>query len=193
MDPYFSGIEDTNMFYKQLDKTEIYFEFGSGGSTYQAAIRNNIKKIFSIESDKVWHEKLQTLIHHKSHIHFIYNELNTKPNTWGHPGPNCTIQQKKIYSNQILLIDKNIAKNISLILIDGRFRVACCLKCFNVISDNCVIAFDDFIGRKQYHIVLNYYNIIEQTSTKNMVFLKKKPTIQFVPKEIIEKYELIAD
>ena len=35
-------------------------------------------------------------------------------------------------------------KEIDLVFIDGRFRIACCLKCFDIISDNCYIAFDDF-------------------------------------------------
>jgi hypothetical protein len=43
---------DKEMFYKHLDNSKIYFEYGSGGSTYQASIRNNIIKIYSVESDK---------------------------------------------------------------------------------------------------------------------------------------------
>jgi hypothetical protein len=43
---------DKLMFYKFLEKSTNYFEFGSGGSTYQASIRKNIKQIYSIESDK---------------------------------------------------------------------------------------------------------------------------------------------
>jgi len=40
------AINDKKMFYKYLDNSKIYFEYGSGGSTYQASIRNNIIKIF---------------------------------------------------------------------------------------------------------------------------------------------------
>ena len=36
---------DKRIFYKYLDNANYYFEYGSGGSTYQASIRNNIKKI----------------------------------------------------------------------------------------------------------------------------------------------------
>jgi hypothetical protein len=35
---------DKQMFYKYLDKATHYFEFGCGGSTYQAVLRQNIKK-----------------------------------------------------------------------------------------------------------------------------------------------------
>ena len=31
------------LFYTYLDNTNVYFEYGSGGSTYQASIRKNIK------------------------------------------------------------------------------------------------------------------------------------------------------
>ena len=54
MEPWLN-INDKIMFYKYLNKTTNYFEYGSGGSTYQANIRNNIKKIYSVESDKDWH------------------------------------------------------------------------------------------------------------------------------------------
>ena len=44
MEPCFAGENDKKMFYKYLDNTNVYFEYGSGGSTYQASIRKNITK-----------------------------------------------------------------------------------------------------------------------------------------------------
>ena len=38
---------DKIMFYKYLNSAKVYFEYGSGGSTYQAAMKNNISKINS--------------------------------------------------------------------------------------------------------------------------------------------------
>lgn len=188
------GNNDLKLFYKYLDNCTVYFEYGSGGSTYQSYIRNNIKKIYSLESDFDWHNKLKTLLmDNNDKIDFIYNEMNSNPNTWGYPGSNCSENQMINYSNQILLLDPNEIQKIDLILIDGRFRVACCLKCFNVINNECLIAFDDFLPREKYHIVLDYYDIIEQTEDNNMVILKKKSNINNVPINLIEQYELIAD
>jgi len=181
---------DKIMFYKYLDKSTKYFEFGSGGSTYQASIRNNIKQIYSIESDLEWHNKLKEIFKDKNHINLIYNEMDTKSNTWGYPGPNSTEDQKINYSNQIISLDKNLSNNIDLVMIDGRFRVACCLKCFNVINDECLIAFDDFLDRPEYHIVLIYYEIVDQTDDDRMVILKKKQNIKSIPDKLIKKYEL---
>jgi predicted O-methyltransferase YrrM len=116
--------------------------------------------------------------------------MYTQPNTWGHPGKNATDIQKKNYSNQITKLSKEEQENIDLVFIDGRFRVACCLKCYDIIKDNCLIAFDDFLSRpKHYYIVLKYFDMIEKTKDNRMVILKKKKNV-IIPKKLIEKYEL---
>ena len=187
---------DKKMFYKYLDKCSIYFEYGSGGSTYNALIRDNVKKIYSVESDYKWLTKLKDIIAEKIDIKkknkFIsfFNEMDTQSETWGYPGKNATIAQKIKYSNYILDLDETEQKNIDLILIDGRFRVASCLKCFDVINDDCLIAFDDFLNRPEYNIILDFFNIIDSTSDKRMVILKKNLNVN-VPKQLIQKYELV--
>ena len=180
---------DITMFYNYLKNATVYFEYGSGGSTYQASILKNIKKIYSVESDIQWQNKLKQLITNPN-IHYIFNEMNTQPITWGHPGKYATNIQKKNYSSHMINLSKEEQKNIDFVLIDGRFRVACCLKCYDIIKDNCIIAFDDFLIRPEYHIVLNYFDIIEKTIDNSMVILKKKKNVN-IPKEVIEKYELI--
>ena len=195
MEPYFNK-NDKEMFYKYLNMVKVYFEYGSGGSTYQANIRPNISKIYSVESDSVWLNKLKNICvsqEDKKDIRYIFNEMDTRANNWGNPGKNATDIQKKNYSNHIRNLNIEEQLEIDFILIDGRFRVACCLKCFDVINDNCLIAFDDFLNRGQYHIVLDYFDILEKTEDNIMVILKKKKNIVSVPKEILTKYELISD
>tara|TARA_Y100000389_G_scaffold118252_1_gene115451 strand:- start:231 stop:809 length:579 start_codon:yes stop_codon:yes gene_type:complete len=192
MEPHFS-INDKNLFYKYLNNVNVYFEYGSGGSTYQASIRKNIKTIYTVESDITWQEKLKkTIINPDIDLNYIYNEMDTKPNTWGNPGINSTNIQKINYSNQITKLSKKQQDSIDLVLIDGRFRVACCLKCYDIIRYNSYIAFDDFLNRPQYHIVLEYFDIIDKTHDNTMVILKKKNNVN-VTKELIEKYELVKD
>lgn len=183
---------DKLMFYKYLEKSRTYFEYGSGGSTYQATLRENITKMYSVESDSQWHNKLKTILNNNNKVCFIYNEMDTQPNNLGYPGPKSTEIQCKTYSEHILLLNENERKNIDLVLIDGRFRVACCLKSFQAINNECLIAFDDFLDRPHYHIVLNYFDIVEKTQDNRMVILKKKEGINFVPEEIIKNYELIS-
>lgn len=179
---------DRKLFSEYLGNTNVYFEYGSGGSTYQAS-KHNIKKIYSVESDIEWNKKLKEIIDHED-ITYIFNEMDTRPRNFGNPGPNATNEQMANYSEHIRKLSEEEQKSLDLVLIDGRFRVACCLKCYDVIRDDCVIAFDDFLNRPDYHIVLNYFEIINKTSDERLVILKKKSN-KFVPNELIKKYELI--
>jgi hypothetical protein len=179
------------MFYKYLDNATVYFEYGSGGSTYQASVRDNIVTIYTVESDMQWLEKVKQNVQ-TNKVRYLFNPMDTRPNTFGTPGPNSDASQWINYSNQILNLTRDEQQNIDLLMIDGRFRVACCLKSFHVITSDCVIAFDDFFNRPQYHIVLEYYDIIEKTKDEQMVMLKKK-NIPSIPDDVIKKYELIRD
>jgi len=182
---------DKAMFYKYLKQANVYFEYGSGGSTYQASTNDNIKEIYSVESDSEWQTKLRSIISNPI-VTFIFNEMDTQPNSWGQPGKNSTKEQRREYSNHIRNLSIEEQKCVDMILIDGRFRVACCLKSHGLISESCVIAFDDFLNRPGYHIVLDYYDIIERTTDDRMVILKKK-TDTDVPRSLIERYELIPN
>ncbi len=187
MEPHLAEL-DKKMFYRHLNNISVYFEYGSGGSTYQASIRPNITKIYSVESDPEWQNKLKQMIKHPNVTHF-FNEMDTQPNNWGNPGKNATTIQQINYSNQIRRLNKNEQESIDLVFIDGRFRAACCLKCYDLIKDDCLIAFDDFLNRPHYHIVLDYFDIVEKTENNRMVILKKKKKVS-IPQKIIEKYEL---
>tara|TARA_B100000902_G_scaffold399940_1_gene473804 strand:+ start:735 stop:1436 length:702 start_codon:yes stop_codon:yes gene_type:complete len=186
--------EDRKLFYKYLEKASTYFEYGSGGSTYFASTKGNINKIYSVENDKKFLEILDKRIRDKNktvELVWLYVETNTQFAKWGQPSHNVRNEQCISYSNQLSNLTNEEIKQIDFILIDGRFRVACCLKCFDLISDTCLIAFDDFIPRKNiYGIVLEYYNIIDQSISNSMVILQKKTNINSIPLELIQKYEL---
>jgi protein O-GlcNAc transferase len=190
MNPYFSKI-DVLMYYDYLNNANTYFEFGSGGSTYQAVKRSNIKTVYSVESDINWYNKVNTIINNNK-LNFMLVDLKCMTNNWGNPGVNSKKEDWIKYSNSLRDLNKDDISKIDLILIDGRFRVACCLKSFDVIDDKCLIIFDDFLNRPQYHIVLNFFDIVNKTKDKRMVILKKKKCIG-PSVEIIQKYEIIQE
>lgn len=185
------GLGSLPLFMKYLQKCSNYFEIGTGASTYAASKIDGIQNIYSVESDKNWIQKIAENIQDKDKVIFLFNEMGTNGN-WGYPGKHATNQQKINYSDQIHALTDEQFKTIDLILIDGRFRVACCLKCFNKMNDECIIAFDDFTIRKYYHIVLDFFNIIDNDQGCTMVILKKKQNVS-IPKSLIEKYELISE
>jgi hypothetical protein len=192
MQPNFKQ-NDKKLFYKYLNKSQYYFEYGSGGTTFEASITPNIKKIISVESDYTTHTKIKNMITtNKDKIVFQYCDMKTLPNTWGNPGKNSTLNDWINYSGQILNLNKELSSKIDLIVIDGRFRVACCLKCHLVINDDCIIILNNFFNRSYYHIVLGFFNIIEKSEDNCMVILKKNK--KNVPSlDLIKKYEEIKE
>lgn len=192
MEPYLKP-NDKQMFYKYLQTATHYFEYGSGGSTYQAASSENIQKVYSVESDFEWHNKLKEILHDKTNISFFYNEMDASPNDWGNPGPKSTPVQWEQYSSYYPQLPPEERRKVDFILVDGRFRVACCLKSFAYMSDSCILAFDDFGYRPFYHIVLDFFRIIDVTQDNNMVILQKKPGVDSVPDSLIEYYEHVKD
>jgi hypothetical protein len=180
---------DRQLFYKYLANTHIYLEYGSGGSTFQAS-QLDLHTIFSVESDIDWHIQLLTQIKRKDHIQFKLVDLKSKPNTWGRPGPDSTQDDWRRYSDVVRTLGTDT--RLDLVLIDGRFRVACCLKCFDVVTSECRIVFDDFLTRPYYHVVLDFYEIVDQTEDRCLVVLQKKD-VPPPSSELIARYELIAD
>ena len=146
MEPHFS-LHDHAMFENYLHKAQNYFEYGSGGSTYHAAMSGNIKKVYSVESDREWFDELKKILKNNSKVTYLFVDLKSKPNDWGNPGEGSTEEDWKKYSGQFPQLNDMERKKVDMILIDGRFRVACCLKCFEGMNPNCTIAFDDFLNR----------------------------------------------
>lgn len=189
MNPLFKK-NDINIFKKYINQSKVYFEYGCGGSTYLASLCDNIQKIYTVESDIEWLNKVKFNINVKKDITYIYNDMLTTPNTYGIPGKNATDIQKIEYSNKFI---RTLPNNVDTILIDGRFRVACTLKLYPYINENTIIIFDDFLDRSYYHtIILNYFNVIDYTSDKSMAVLQKKINLD-IPKSLIQKYELLKN
>lgn len=195
MEPHLKPL-DLQLFKKYLENPEhhYYFEYGSGGSTVYALNCSNIEHVYSVESDKKWILKIESEIGNKKikdKLQFMELDLHVEPNSWGTP----IIDDKPkwhLYSDAILQLNQETIQKINVILIDGRFRVACALKLYQHINDDCIILFDDFFPRPHYHIVLDYYEIIDKSADNNMAVLKKKIN-KTVPIDLIQKYEHNTD
>ena len=159
----------------------IYFEFGSGGSTNVASYYK-LNNIYSVESDVNWHNKLKN-----NSINAIYLTVDLKTNgNIGIPGPGTNVEDWKRYIQAY-----KSEYNADIILIDGRFRVACGLDIFSKIKNNTLILIHDYENRDYYHILEKYYIKIRKWDTLSAFF--KNPKITSVPKEVYEKYIYIYD
>ena len=96
--------------------------------------------------------------------------IDLKSTFAGYPG-NCTnINDWKKY---IQAYKKEY--NADIILIDGRFRVACALDIFPKIRSDTAVLIHDYETRNQYHILEKYYTKIHSWDT--LALFIKKPNI----------------
>lgn len=150
------GSKKANMYFvTKLKKSKFYFEYGSGSSTLLAK-KLNINFI-SLELDYFFFIKIKNIINNNN-IKFI----NLGPvGEFSYPILKIDYQIKKyiLYINQFF----KKKKYPDLILIDGRFRIACCL---NLLRQNfkilkkITIILDDYKKREKiYKTVKKFYNI----------------------------------
>ncbi len=123
----------------------VYFEFGSGGSTNVASYYE--VKTYSVESDVRWHNKLK-----QNKIKANYITIDLKVKSLGYPGKETNINDWKKY---IQAYKSEYMADI--IMIDGRFRVACALDIFSKIKNDTIVLVHDYTKRKGYHIIEEYY------------------------------------
>jgi len=152
--------DERKFFRDYLYRSKHYLEFGMGEST-RMAIYSPVCTIDAVESDPTFIIK-----HPKVNVHYA-NIGQTKGG--GHPINNENRKSWHIYYN-LEVFDRN---NWDLVLIDGRFRVACCLA---VLLKQCdpFIMFHDW-HRESYHQVLEFTNVID--SHGEFVVLKRQSNI----------------
>lgn len=160
--PMMSPIE-VELLTKYYSKAGIYFEWGSGTSTIYAS--QIIPKIYSVESDKPFHDVVKSLIPSYRDVKYLTIDLHGTMNL-GYP---VGATDKEI-RNYYTAYKKEY--NADLILIDARFRAACGLHLLDKINENTIVMIHDFPNRPKYHILLKYYNLIESADT--LAILKKK-------------------
>ena len=171
--PVMSDI-DLKSFLYFMKPENIYFEFGSGGSTNIASY--NKVKTYSVETDVKWHEKLK-----KSGIVANYITIDLHASSFGYPGNDTNINDWKKY---IQAYKKEY--NADIILIDGRFRVACALDIFPKIRNDTLIFIHDYKDRKPYHILERYYIKLKVWDT--LALFIKNSNINSIEDEIYNKY-----
>ena len=183
--PYMS--EKERIFLKAcLKNSRKYFEFGSGGSTFYALVYSNAL-IFSLEADSEWVEKmLEYDLIKKSignRLKFYLVDIG-KTKKWSYPVNNEFKTAYPMYSRGLLDVIGG-GDDIDLILVDGRFRVACVLQAILYCRQDVKILIHDFTCREYYFVVKNFLDIVYECET--LVLFKKKDVID--RSEVLRLYE----
>jgi len=132
---------------KYLKPDMIVFEYGSGGSTL--FFQKHVKKIISIEHDRIWYKKMVKYLNKKDiffkNYFLIEPEKSIKRNNKKKDNSQSTL---KVYSNlsfkkYVNSIDKYPQKYFDVIFIDGRDRNSCVTKSITKIRQDGIIILDN--------------------------------------------------
>lgn len=182
------------IFDKAINDSHHYLEFGLGGSTLRA-IQKSKAIIYTVESSPEWLKYMRqyVIIGYSENKRLNIFPVNIGPTLdWGYPAPENSQELFEAYSSSVFeSVDKKL---IDLVLVDGRFRVACTLKsiieCYE--NNNLKILIHDFWHREQYHIVLRYLDTVSKADTIGLFSIKKNIDIESVKKDY-ESYKLNSD
>lgn len=158
-------------------------EYGSGGSTLIAAELG--KTVITTESSAAWlvevmgaykENKLQ------GHIIPIYADIGPTGN-FGHPKDETNWKNWPTYATKAWKYCSEHQLDADLVLIDGRYRVACFIaSCINT-KTSVKVLFDDYVDRPNYHIV-------EKLSKPNEIIDNRMAVFQIEPNMIAAEFIL---
>ena len=175
------------MFKENIYNIDIYAEYGVGESTIW--VFNNTKaKIISVDTSQVWLEKIKTnLAVDSSRVNLGWVDLGDLSN-WGKP----TSYEKKENIINYLEYIWQYPLTPKLILIDGRFRVACFFTCLLRAEIGTRIIFDDYVNRPYYHIVEELVLPVE-TFSRQALFIVPDQLDEEKVKKYLDRFLFVMD
>lgn len=184
-------LDGLGLFEKRLTQSTCFLEFGAGGSTILAA-KKEVVTVYSVESDLNWAnatrlkaENLNT----KTKIVLHYVDIGATK-AWGWPADDLTKNRWPSYSQSIFIRLFREGAKPNLILIDGRFRVACFLTSLAYSSPGTRILFDDYYDRPNYHVVERFLKPASRSGRMAEFVVESLETSDFIFSEI---YKFIYD
>jgi hypothetical protein len=138
---------------KLLKETPLVVEFGCGGSTVIACLAG-VPRIISVDSDKLWLETVQSapeiakFIDSVCLLHANIGEIRE----WGYPVGAVTHEQAENYHSAVWSLFGQ-TKPRAVVLVDGRFRIACAIRSLMSTAPGSLVCFHDYLPRQGYHVV----------------------------------------
>lgn len=183
--------DELKILHTHIDSSKHFLEFGSGASTLYAASVPTVKKIDSVESSESFiNENLKpnpVISDALSAGKLLFHVIDIgKTIYWGYP---VGFLKRHLWPNYSLSIFSKKSDH-DLVLIDGRFRVACTLNCILNTPPDCKIIIHDFWNRPAYHTVLPFLETRDRADTLGL-FSKKENIDRNKVKSLLQKYQYL--
>lgn len=151
---------EINLIYDTMFNAQSYVEFGAGGTT-KLACEAGIQQIDSIETDVDFcetiierHDLRKFIDTNRLKIHHV-NIGQTRE--WGYPIILPSENQINAYLGKAVL-----AESADVVLIDGRYRVACGATIYKHLKQGKKLLIHDYFSRKNYKVLEEIFNLEQQ-------------------------------
>ena len=177
-----------------FSKATSLVEFGCGGSTLLAVRSRSLRRIWSVESDPGWIARLREQpdivgAEQAGRLHLQGIDIGLVGD-YGYPHDHALQANWPSYYQAVW--DDAAAIKTDLVLIDGRFRVACALEALARCPPHTILLFHDVWNRTPYHPVLAFTDWLG--SCDSLAILRRKPTLDVVKLDAVRNaYRLQAD
>lgn len=163
-----------------------YLEWGSGASTILVAPFS--RNAFSIENHQEWCDQM---LRNKFVSFWIQTRLlqyycvDTGPtNLFGHP---VDLTNKARLSKYLDVVDSFQIDKFDMVLIDGRFRMACAVKVLPYVTKSSLVLIHDWMERKDnFRQILNFYDLDQVIDTLAVLIPKQEKWKQHALQESID-------
>jgi hypothetical protein len=157
-----------------LRHTDHVMEFGAGGST-TLALKLGVRNLVSVESDAAWIGRIQAdeaaaRALDDARLKLYHADIGPIGMFGGPAKASLPHYWPNYHSKPWQYIDTGA---LDLVLIDGRFRVACIVEAIMRVDRRTVLAIHDFWNRPAYHRVLPFLTEIDRCETLGLFCVKQ--------------------
>lgn len=169
MQPHMTAAEIA-LFEQHLRGKASLLEFGCGGSSVVAA--KHIAKIVSVDSDPAW---LRNVAAEPAMAGCYFTPFHADigpTGAWGYPVGDGRMRDWPRYHAAIW---RALSGSPDVVLVDGRFRVACLLQSLIHGRPDALLLCHDFWNRPHYQSVLRHVDVVARADT--LAVLRAKPRL----------------
>lgn len=172
------------LFREALEQSERFAEYGSGESTLFVD-RLGSHESLSVETDPYWVQRIRPRLSTRTTI----VEVDVGPvGAWGRPLDYDKSDSFDDYFGAVF----DLGFKPDLILIDGRFRVACFLTCLLRAQPGTVVIWDDYANRRHYHVVEQILSPASVNERQALFVVPENPDVSAINK-LLQQFRLVMD
>lgn len=174
--------ESLGMFRDRLGACSVFLEYGAGSTTLLAASQG-VGTIVSVTSDRGLLDAIGNALDPDGSMTFHAEAIDVGPtDDWGNPTAPAAAPRWPNYSASVWTgIADGTFPQPDLVLVKGRFRVACCLATLLQARPGTVILFDDYGERSHYHVVETFLQPAERAGSMACFVVPEAPPPGVLP------------